>query len=290
MSMQSSDIDPHDLPIIGPYSEDRVFTMRVLVTPELAKKWLGWNTRNRTARHPLITKYARDLTEGRFPFTGDGAKFAHTGLLLDGQKRFMAVVETGIPMLMNITCGLLEETQAYMDNNDKRSAADVLQLQGVPNSKNVAAVARSLFLLWNKREPSRTETCELYRENEPLIQKSMHYLHMASAEGIKGGTMHSVAWFLFAQVDEEAANQFMTTLITGLNIGEDDPIRLLRRELTNDKRKGRQAGNVYGIRSTLRPYVLTWNAWCTGRRNVTGLRSTSSDLPALKRPRLFSYC
>lgn len=259
-------------------------TIKMTVTPEMAEKWLSQNTHNRNIRRRQVDIYAADMRNGRWRFTGDGIKFAYNEVLLDGQHRLLAIVDADVPVEMTVTYNLDNDAQFVMDNGVKRTTGDALGLEGVPNAALVAAITRALFSVWNKRDPSKLEQRELYLDYHDLIDGAIHFINMAVTENLRGGSMFGVAWVLFALIDEESATRFMTELITGIQLAEDNPIRLLRRELGNPTRR-RPAGGIYGIRSALRPFVLTWNAWCVGHKTVPGLKTSSADLPALKWPK-----
>lgn len=260
-------------------------TIKMMVTPEMAEKWLSLNTHNRHIRRRQVDVYVADMRNGRWKFTGDGIKFACNGVLLDGQHRLLAIVEADVSVEMTVTYNLENDAQFVMDNGVKRSTGDALGLEGVPNASVIAAITRALFMIWNKRDPSKLEQRELYLEYQDLIDGAIHFINMAVKENLRSGSMFGVAWVLFALIDEEAAIRFMTELITGIQLAEDNPIRLLRRELGSTTRRYRQSGGIYGIRSAVRPFVLTWNAWCAGHKTVPGLRSSSAELPTLKQPK-----
>ena len=117
----------------------------VTVTPTMAEQWLEHNIDNRRHKRGSITKYAADMRAGRWKATGDGIKFGKTGRLLDGQNRLYACIEADTPFVSPVFRGLDEESQEYMDMGTSRTAADVLQMRGVTNTKQLAAVARVMI-------------------------------------------------------------------------------------------------------------------------------------------------
>lgn len=114
----------------------------VVVTPEMAHRWLKQNTRNRPTKKRQIEVYARDMAAGRWQLTGEAIKFSTSGVLLDGQNRLHAVIKAGVPVLMFVARGLDVGAQTVMDTGAKRSASDALHLNGRTNSANLAAAAR----------------------------------------------------------------------------------------------------------------------------------------------------
>lgn len=114
----------------------------VFVDAAIAERWLGANHQNRNLNRRLVDRYKADMAAGDWTFTGEAVKFSDNGKLLDGQHRLHAIVETGASVLMLVVRGLDQQAQDVMDTGRKRSAADMLQMHGVSNHSNTAAVAR----------------------------------------------------------------------------------------------------------------------------------------------------
>ena len=75
-------------------------TIRMRITPEIAREWLLANTRNRPLNRTKLAAIIADMKGGRFVYVGDLIKFSwspETGwLLANGQHRLIASVETGV--------------------------------------------------------------------------------------------------------------------------------------------------------------------------------------------------
>lgn len=112
--------------------------------PEFAKIILA---RENPKNRPLYRGHAvywlgNDLTSGNFAVTGDTLKFAKNGNLIDGQHRLEACVHTGVPLKSHVVFGLNEKIFDILDQGRKRTAGDILALDGVPNAAIVAAAIR----------------------------------------------------------------------------------------------------------------------------------------------------
>lgn len=59
----------------------------VEVSPELASEWLKGNDFNRKLSPTITSRYADEMKNNRWAFTGDSIKFDSDGTLLDGQHR-----------------------------------------------------------------------------------------------------------------------------------------------------------------------------------------------------------
>lgn len=112
----------------------------VLVTPQMAKKWLEKNTNNiRPTIASNVETFMRLLREGTFKITHQGIAFDEKGVLVDGQHRLTAILRTGISTYLQVTHGLT--TMQGIDEGCRRTAA---QINGL--SPRHAQVLRPLWL------------------------------------------------------------------------------------------------------------------------------------------------
>lgn len=103
-------------------------TELMLVTPAMAKLWLENNTVNRNVRKHSVAKHISRLRNGEWKTTHQGIAFASSGRLIDGQHRLLAILESGVSALMNVSTGFDEDTFDVLDCGDTRSAADRAKL------------------------------------------------------------------------------------------------------------------------------------------------------------------
>lgn len=75
------------------------------VTPEIAKRWLTRNPRNRVARPATVARYARDMAAGKWHLDGSPIRFDATGTLLDGQHRLAAIIESEATIITAVNQG-----------------------------------------------------------------------------------------------------------------------------------------------------------------------------------------
>ncbi|WP_154725014.1 hypothetical protein [Candidatus Contendibacter odensensis] len=100
----------------------------VLVTPEMATKYLSCNEQNRRVRLGWVDCLATSIKNGEWQFTHQGIAFSETGRLLDGQHRLMAIAKAGIPVSVIITHGLDDNTFAAIDCGIRRTDEDLTRL------------------------------------------------------------------------------------------------------------------------------------------------------------------
>jgi hypothetical protein len=101
-------------------------TQWVLVTPQMAKEFLEANTENRSKREKHVSRIATDMAKGRYQVTHQGLAFDDRGIMIDGQHRCHALVNSETSQWMLVTTGLPKETKNVVDNGAKRRAADFM--------------------------------------------------------------------------------------------------------------------------------------------------------------------
>lgn len=245
----------------------------VMVTPEVAHDWLGYNTHNRKLRDRVVNAYASDMKAGAWQWNGESIKFAKDGTLLDGQHRLAAVTvaEVSVPLL--VVRGLSTETQDTVDGGAKRKFSDVLALRGEKFPVSLAAIVRRVYL-WEAGV--RKSGSALAPTNAQLLQTIEKYPEIrdipAVAEHIARGcglpsSVCGLGMWLFTRIDTGDADFFFNRLHDGQNLAKGDPIYELRKAVE-------QSRSVRGERSqTYLTAILikAWNAYREGR-NVGQLR------------------
>jgi hypothetical protein len=104
----------------------KVETRWVLVTPDMAELYLVANTENRMLRPKHIDRIASDMKKDRFLTTHQGIAFDEDGVMIDGQHRCQAIVDSGKGQWMLITSGLPSHAKRVVDGGAKRAAHDFM--------------------------------------------------------------------------------------------------------------------------------------------------------------------
>lgn len=133
----------------------RKFSAEILnVTPAMAAEILVGNTENRNLRPRYVRQLAGAMERGEWILNGEPVQIADSGLLLNGQHRLSAVVESGVTVQMLVIRGLPVSARKTMDVGAKRNLSDVLALHGKIDTTNLAAV---LGLLHRYRTGARID-------------------------------------------------------------------------------------------------------------------------------------
>lgn len=123
----------------------------VSISPQTAKKWLETkNAHNRPLSATRVRNYALDMKAGAWALTHQGIAFDEHGMLIDGQHRLAAIVESGVTIVMWVWYGVTAEqhmetvvkTQDCVDRNMVRNNGQQLAMNGVTNAKAVAAACK----------------------------------------------------------------------------------------------------------------------------------------------------
>jgi hypothetical protein len=243
-------------------NDDNIQIELTEVAPETARMWLEeHNNHNRRIRKSQVAALSRDLTEGRWLFTGDTVKFSKDGQLLDGQH-LAGIASAEKPATMLIIRGIDPEAQAAMDLQTRRMAYDALKLRGSSGDmKNAAAVARGVIMYDENRVPTPIEVVEFVEAHEDELTEATEVAEMVRRSGrLTGGAFYGIAFYLLARVDRGAAHDFFEKLAGGYELEKGSPILLLSKHFTKGLPYGFGRG-IWHLRQNLAFVFTAWNAW-----------------------------
>lgn len=101
------------------------------ITPDMAKKYLASNPRNRNVRPKRVKAIAQDIRNKNWQTNGEPIVFDENGALKDGQHRLHGIIESGIPVEMLVVRGISSEVSIF-DRGSVRSTTDTLRMEGFP--------------------------------------------------------------------------------------------------------------------------------------------------------------
>lgn len=139
-----STLIPEDCESLAALSDQEI----VMVTPELAAKWLDVNYINqRPVNAVLVARFAADMKAGRWCYNGAPVKFSKEGFLIDGQHRLTAIRLSGASAPMLVVRHHVAVEMNTIDAGRSRTAGDSLVMAGLTDrgcGKNSAACASAL--------------------------------------------------------------------------------------------------------------------------------------------------
>lgn len=138
-------------------------TMTLEITPTQAQAFLDQNVDyNRTIRSGYVDYLVGCIKRGEWKLTHQGIAISHTGRLLDGQHRCLAIVRAGVTVPVRVSFDVDDDTFIAMDRGRLRSDQDLLgkdskviaaariigQLPGAPANVVMSTQQISDILCW----------------------------------------------------------------------------------------------------------------------------------------------
>lgn len=241
-----------------------------VITPQIAAELLTSNTRNRPLRRSAVDFYSSEMKKGQWRLNGESIKISKTGVIIDGQHRLQAVIDSGISINTYITTGIEDDVFDTVDTGIKRTAADSAHLMGCKNAKNVMAIARWVhsYEYFESRDgfqgclttqasarPSNHDLINLYSSHPELsiittkLSGDSKIRQVYASIAIAGFLM----WLAYND-DADVADLFFDSLKTGALLGEDDPVLRLRERLISDRSALKRMKNNERLALSIKAY------------------------------------
>lgn len=253
----------------------------VTLDSEMASELLDRAAANRDVRKSRIARYRADMVSDHWVLNGEPIIISNEGKMIDGQHRCMAVMGTEAKADVLLVLGVEPEAMATMGQGVPRTAGDYLGIEGEPNARTCASIAR-LILAYKRNEgealrdtskPTNAEVLEFYHAQRDAIQHSAA-LATSYKEHIMALVAPSVLGFCHAiltEIDPDAADDYITQVAKGEMLEEHDPAFTVRTRLLNMGKSGaaKKACVIF----------TGWNAY-RHKRAIKSIR-VSTRLPAL---------
>ncbi len=248
------------------------------ISPQAARELLTANTHNRNLRSPRVAQLAEAMRRGEWELNGETIKVAEDGTLIDGQHRLQAVVESGVSIETLVVRDLPPEAQDTVDTGRRRRLADVLAIEGYPDSH---ALGAALSILHRHRmrtridyshggAPTTQQALELIAA-EPDIQESVRVARRVTKQ--VGGPIgvFSALHYVFCEIDPEATEEFYARLADGADLPKDDPLLHLRNQLAKPRQDRNYSQSPLNIAALT---IKAFNLRRAGRRiNLLSFRN-----------------
>lgn len=139
----------------------------MVVTPQMAEKWLERNEGNRKLREQRAAHLARAMQDGKYRLTHQAVAFSTKGRLLDGQHRLRAIILSQVSVEMAVAFDVPEAAFEVMDAGMPRKMYE--RLRSEPKSTSVATTA--FRLLQASRNAHEYETAMVLEVFGPALLK-----------------------------------------------------------------------------------------------------------------------
>jgi hypothetical protein len=246
------------------------------IDPDLAKTWLEeHNHHNRPISKIHVKTLASDLADNRWKITHQGVAFDVNGDLVDGQHRLLAIVESGVGAVLPVTRGLDPKVFEVIDQHRKRTAGQILTMEGIQrDAPRIASMARALLSArFGRSRISQTEAIAFALEHREHFEK---YLPIARKFSPAAGAAFVLASMWGWSCAERASERLLNLSFTG----ESDPMKVFYKATeTQFPRLGQ------GDAGLKEKFAITMNcltAVCEGR-GMKVVRKSQPDFERLQR-------
>lgn len=290
LGLKPSDHQGHIFDIDG----HRVLSMVVLVTSEMAARWLADYNAPETALHdqrpaghpdlqpnrrlsPHVTSdYERSMSEGRWMVTPQNVfAFDTSGFLLDGQHRLraleLAAEGTDSGLWFRVEVGWPRESFAVIDSGNRRSAYQLLRrpyaMQLVGSLRILAAISgQALPPQLRPGDPFRAQAdndllLSWMKEWEPYVTDMAPLADSVyRATGINKSTHGAILTMAAMTEHAPIIRGWVEGLTEGAGLAANDPRLLLRNRWGRDAR-------ALSVDTRARVLLIgkAWNAYAAGR-------------------------
>lgn len=250
-----------------------VNSIAVEVTPELAKKLLERNTRNRKISEKVVQKYVEEIRAGDWRLTPAGIGFDTEGVLLDGQHRLAAIVKAGLPAPLLVTLGLPSASQEKVDRQRRRTLFDALYLAGHAYSRQEVEIATCLTRMRQHSDSGVVPSDSLVKRTLITYLDHIREVLKDTDKKKKGLSQASflAAAVLYHEIDAQKCAQFLEGVRTGEMLTSDHPAMRLRRLLLGETVIASMPRGGANQSFIFRRAVYAMQAHFDGRK-VSGLR------------------
>jgi hypothetical protein len=254
------------------------------LTPAEASTLLASTGPNRKLIRSRVANLARAIERGEWTPDGNPIRVSDKGVLLDGQHRLSAIVESDTPVPVILLTGLSADSQLVMDSGKARSFHDYLTIRGIGDAHQMAATTT---LLWNyehgiftwrgtdwfsRPTPTHQQLWELFQKREDDIRLGSLQGKAVNRVVRISRSVVSVAWIVLGAVECDKCGPVPPDLddfydqLAMRKVAEFDSITLLIKLMNaKDRAPGISGPSVYSQKVQMALVLKAWNYYREGR-------------------------
>ena len=242
------------------------------ITPQIAAEWLPKFTKNRPTSKTAVEKYAREMTAGRWALNGEPIKFSKDDTGLDGEHRLNACIESQTSFQSFVVFDLEPVVFETLDLGRKRSAANILSMEGTTNANSVAAMGTIVWQWENETTlsstplncPTTLQVVATVRRHQPAIVQWANHFRTDITRSIGRPSLVLGLTYIFSKIDRDDAVLFLQAVATGEHLDRKDIRYTLRERLVAD----RLAKTTLPRREAGALIIKAWNLFRVGETRV----------------------
>lgn len=261
----------------------QVTSEMVFVTPEMAQEFLNNNDMNRIPSPANVETLKNEILKIEWLVGTDVIGFDSKGQLCNGQHRLIALIKSGATgVWMYIMKGVDDKYIQKADTGQKRSAADVLKMYGIPsNLKNIiASSSKSAMCILQGKADSKiqstgyitnSECLDFVKSNEEKIINSANYAKGFTAKFMDKNTI-AFLHFLYSESNRKEIERFFEEIETGRNENGANTAALTLRAVLVKDNNDRAAGDpCLKRKQKIMTYIKAANLYLQGmnQKNIT---------------------
>jgi hypothetical protein len=269
------------------FASPKVSSTVMVITPDMARRWLTRNVSNRKLKPLAIAKYARDMASGRWELTGEGIKFGADGNLKDGQNRLHACIKVNTPFITFVIRGVSDEAQRVMDTGVGRTAADSLTIAGEGHATAIASAAKLALSIaadagdYDHFSPTHAEVEAFVNANPDIRTAAEFSTRVARKTDCPPSVVTYTTWVL-SQINRDAAYDFWISAAEKVGLNAGDPVIAMTNRFAESRRNRERVPK----RAYLSAIYRAWNARRRGQTlRIIKINSAAGGLVPIPEPK-----
>jgi len=198
---------------------------KVIITPEIASKFLDYNISNRPMSQRTVDRYIEEMKNGDWEYNGESIKISKDGNVIDGQHRLKAIVLSGITIETELVDNLDPKVSSKIDVGKKRSLSDTIHIAGYKYHVETAAITRHLWFWFNygyeygcrqHSHISNLKGLEFYEKYKRRIDKALEFcVPYKNKHKILPAPLSTLTftYLILSTIDTREAQEFIDKLI-----------------------------------------------------------------------------
>lgn len=213
----------------------------ILISPTYAQHLLTKNISNRPISKRTVERYALEMQENKWITNGDTIKISTSGKLIDGQHRLMAIVSTGLSIVMGVCHNVPDNAFVTYDKGKRRGHADDLAIAGFTYRNHAAAINRiyyswsicddkkNFYANYGRQKVTDQMLLDYAKQKKTILDEAL--LIGIQLKNITSITIVGVAYSILQEIDKSEAEVFFEIINDGIFREKYDPMKMLRDRL-----------------------------------------------------------
>ena len=191
------------------------------------------NHGNRRLDRNRVANYKGDMRDGDWKFNGDPIRFCEKGILIDGQHRLSAMIDSGVKELTFLVVeGIKAQGKKTIDIGKPRTPSDMLAIHHHVKTRDAAAISSAIktIVLYNNRLSVTSrggmslltipKIEQFFISNRESLLLSMKFSNtsMINHAGVLSRSECLSLHFILSGINLIEAEIFLTPLMTGAGI------------------------------------------------------------------------